>query len=70
MHGKVISKLVAQSGGDATTPADPLHFSIVLSPPLVLPPNTYMSVDKVRAEWINLFDDIVPAQTEGEEVRF
>ena len=70
MHGKIISKLVAQSGGDATTPEDPLQFSIVLSPPLVLPPHTYMSVDKIRAEWINLFDDIVPAQTEGEEVRF
>tara|TARA_R110002096_G_scaffold199078_3_gene382828 strand:- start:219 stop:857 length:639 start_codon:yes stop_codon:yes gene_type:complete len=67
---KIISKLVVQSGGDLNAPEDPLQFGIILSPPIVLPPHTEMSVDKIRAEWINLFDDIVPAQTEGEEVRF
>tara|TARA_R110000744_G_scaffold224715_1_gene343215 strand:- start:4549 stop:5196 length:648 start_codon:yes stop_codon:yes gene_type:complete len=70
MHGEVISKIVIQSGGDATTPQSPITFGVVLSPPLVLPPHTTMSVDKIRAEWISIFGDIYPNPTEGEEVRF
>ena len=60
MRTKMISKIVASSGGDATHPSSPLKFDIILSPPMVLPPDTYMSVDKVKYNIEDLEGEITP----------
>ena len=70
MRTKMITKIIASSGGDADNLIDPCRFTITLQPPLILPPNSMMSVDKVRAELINIIGDITPAPTDGEEPFF
>jgi len=62
MRTKVISKIIASSGGNVNFPSSPLRFDIVLSPPIVLPPDTYMSVDKVKMDLFNIIFDITPDQ--------
>mgnify|MGYP003125998129 CR=1 FL=1 len=56
----MISKIVASSGGNATFPSSPLRFDITLSPPIVLPPDTYLSVDKVKYNIEDLEGEITP----------
>lgn len=67
MRTKMISKIVASSGGTADHPQSPLRFDVTLSPPMVLPPDTYMSVDKVKYNIEDLEGEITPPVAIGME---
>jgi hypothetical protein len=70
MRTKMISKIIANSGGNADHPSSPLRFDITLSPPIVLPPDTYMSVDKIKINLDDLEGEITPPIAIGMENYF
>ena len=65
MQTEMISKIVASSGGDVDNPSSPLQFNVTLSPPLVLPPHTFMSVDKVKYDLFDIEGEVQPPQAIG-----
>ena len=64
-HRKIIQKLVAISATDQS----PVQFALTLTPPLKLPPNSYMNVDCVKTNIFELFfaDQVVPNLLDDDE---